>query len=76
MEAVCSEIEPRLVYDGPYKTYFRNGQLMTEGMYEDNLKRDLWKSYYENGQQQDEVVYEETIRRIASIGMRMGTNNW
>ena len=65
MEAVCSEVEPRLFYEGPYKTYFKNGQLMEEGMYKDNMKRGLWKSYYENGQQQDEVEYEKdnTVHR-------------
>ena len=59
MDATCSEIEPRLVYDGPYKTYHKNGKLMEDGTYEDSKKRGRWKTYYENGQQEEEVVHEK-----------------
>ena len=59
MEATCSEIEPRLAYDGPYKTYHENGKLMEDGTYEDNKKLGLWKTFYENGQQEEEVLYEK-----------------
>jgi TonB family protein len=59
MEAICSEVDPIIVYDGLYKTYFKNGQLSQEGKYEDNRKRGLWKTFYENGQQKQETLYEK-----------------
>jgi periplasmic protein TonB len=59
MEATCSEIEPRLVYEGPYKTYHKDGKMMEDGAYNDNKKIGLWKTYYENGQQEKEVLYEK-----------------
>jgi TonB family protein len=59
MEGTCSKVDPSLVYEGPYKTYFKNGQLMEEGLYEDNDKRGLWKTYYEKGQQHEEIFYEK-----------------
>ena len=59
VDATCSQIEPRMVYDGPYKTFHKNGKLMEDGTYEDSKKRGLWKTYYENGQQEEEVVHEK-----------------
>lgn len=59
MEAACSEIEPRLVYDGSYKTYHKNGSLKDEGYYKDNRKRGVWRAYYENGQQEEEMLYQK-----------------
>ena len=59
MEATCSGITPKLVYDGPYKTYHKNGALCEEGSYKDNDKRGLWKTFYENGQQEEEILYQE-----------------
>jgi TonB family protein len=59
MEATCSAVAPTLVYAGLYKTYFKNGLLMEEGLYEGNKKRGPWKTYYENGQQHEETFYEK-----------------
>jgi TonB family protein len=59
MEATCSGITPKLVYDGPYKTYHKNGALCEEGSYNKHDKRGLWKTYYENGQQEEEILYQE-----------------
>jgi TonB family protein len=59
MEATCSEIEPRLVYDGPHKTYHKNGKPMEDGAYNDNRNIGLWFTYYENGQPEEEVQYEK-----------------
>jgi hypothetical protein len=59
MEAICSEVDPIIVYDGLFKTYFKNGRPMQEGTYDDNRKRGLWKTYYENGQQKQEIFYEK-----------------
>jgi TonB family protein len=59
VDATCSQIESRMIYDGPYKRYHKNGKLMEDGAYEDSKKRGLWKSYYENGQQEEEAVHEK-----------------
>ena len=59
MEASCSQVVPRLLYEGSYKTYHKNGEVMEEGNYKDNEKRGLWKSFYENGQQEKEMLYEQ-----------------
>lgn len=36
--------------DGPFKEYYKNGQLKQEGFYRNNKKIKVWKTYYENGQ--------------------------
>jgi antitoxin component YwqK of YwqJK toxin-antitoxin module len=36
--------------DGPYKEYYKDGQLKKEGFYKDNAKIGGWKDYFENGQ--------------------------
>jgi len=59
MDAICSEVQPRLVYDGPFKTYHKNGKPMQDGAFEDSKRLGLWKTYYENGQQEEEVLYEK-----------------
>ena len=58
MNAICSEVKPRLIYHGTYKSYHKNGQLKEDGSYQDGKRHGLWKSYYENGQQEDQVRYE------------------
>ena len=58
MDAMCSQIVPKLVYNGPYKSYHKNGAIFEEGSYNENNKHGLWKTYYENGQPQDEVLYQ------------------
>ena len=45
--------------DGPYKTYYENGQIEHEGIYEDGKAHGIWKSYYENGQLKSEGIYED-----------------
>ena len=35
--------------DGPYKEYYKNGQLREEGTLKDDKQDGLWKHYYENG---------------------------
>ena len=44
----CSEPEPRP--DGPYKEYYKNGQVSEEGTIKDGLWNGTHKSYHENGQ--------------------------
>jgi len=58
MEASCSEIIPKLVYEGPYKTFHKNGKICDEGLYNGNDKRGFWKTYYEDGQPEEEVLYQ------------------
>ena len=59
MEAICLEVQPRLLYDGPFKAYHKNGKPMQDGAFEDSKRLGLWKTYYENGQQEEEVLYEK-----------------
>ena len=45
--------------NGPYKKYFPNGQLMTEGNYKDDLLDDLFITYYPGGEVQARGYYRE-----------------
>src|SRR5687767_10698490 len=38
MDAICSEVQPRLVYDGPFKTYHKNGKPMQDGTFDDSKR--------------------------------------
>ncbi len=38
------------VKDGPYKKYYKNGQLKTSGQYQNKLRVGDWKSFYETGE--------------------------
>ena len=40
--------------DGPFKTYYENGKLKTEGTFIDGKMNGLYKSYHENGKLQIE----------------------
>ena len=40
--------------DGPWKGYYENGQLRSEGNHKSNKKVGLWKEYYENDQLRSE----------------------
>ena len=35
--------------EGFYKTYYKNGNLCSEGAYKDNKEEGIYKKYYENG---------------------------
>lgn len=48
--------------DGEFKTYYKNGQLKTEGNYKDGKKDGLEKYYYENGQLEAEMNWSPSLR--------------
>ena len=37
------------VLDGPYKSYFENGSIKSEGQFVNNKSTGIWKYYYQNG---------------------------
>ena len=45
--------------DGPYKEYYENGQLQSEGTTKDSKRVGPYKGYYENGQLQSEGTYKD-----------------
>lgn len=53
---------------GPWKVFYRDGNLRAEGAYQDNLKVGTWKYYYRDGK------LEQTGNYIA--GKPNGTWNW
>jgi TonB family protein len=59
MEATATEVNPKIKYEGKYKSYHENGQLEDEGEYKADRSHGLWKSYHENGQQAQEKFYDE-----------------
>ena len=36
--------------DGPFESYYKNGQLKEKGTYKDGEWDGLWEEYYKNGQ--------------------------
>ena len=36
--------------DGPFETYYENGQLDERGNYKDGKEDGVWEKYYENGE--------------------------
>ncbi|CDF77976.1 TonB family protein [Formosa agariphila KMM 3901] len=43
--------------DGPFKEYYKNGTLKTEGTYKSDEKIGRWQYYYDNGQLEKEDVF-------------------
>ena len=50
------------VKDGPYKEYYKNGQLKSEGQYKNRLRVGNWKSFYETGELSSVYSYHEGKR--------------
>jgi antitoxin component YwqK of YwqJK toxin-antitoxin module len=40
----------RWIRHGPFREFYANGQVASEGAYEDGLETGLWRDYHENGQ--------------------------
>jgi antitoxin component YwqK of YwqJK toxin-antitoxin module len=40
----------RWVRDGPFQSFYENGQISAEGHYEDGLETGVWSTYHDNGQ--------------------------
>ena len=49
-------------YHGPWKTYFKNGQLESEGTYKDGKFDGPVKYYNENGQLEEEKTFKNGVR--------------
>jgi TonB family protein len=58
MVATASEVNPRIKYEGKYKSFYENGQIENEGEYKDNECNGPWKSYHENGQLAEERIHQ------------------
>ncbi len=43
------------IYEGPYFSYYANGQVKVEGNYENGTMEGIWKKYYESGQLMETV---------------------
>ena len=48
-EAECSQVTPRLIYDGRNIVYYENGSIKEETSYRNDEKTGLYKSYHING---------------------------
>ncbi|HZB13838.1 MAG TPA: TonB family protein [Chryseolinea sp.] len=59
LEGTFRRIGNTLEYDGPYKSFYRNGKLQREGTYSKDKRVGLWKEYYPNGQQADEQFHHD-----------------
>ena len=40
----------RWIRHGPFREFYANGQVASEGEYADGLEQGLWRDYHENGQ--------------------------
>ena len=47
------------VFDGPSKSYYKNGAIKKEKIYKDDKRNGLFKSYYENGAIEEEKIYKD-----------------
>ena len=47
------------IYHGVSKSYYKNGQLKSEGNFKDNKQDGQWRWYYDNGQLKKKVYYKE-----------------
>lgn len=54
-----SEDGTRWIRAGLFQSFHRNGQLASEGEYQDGLETGAWRDYHENGQLAAEGEYRE-----------------
>lgn len=47
------------IYEGPYRTFYPNGQIRLEGRYESGSMEGEWLKYYESGKLMEKVVMHE-----------------
>jgi TonB family protein len=78
LEGTFSRIGNTLEYEGPYRSFYRNGKLQREGTYSKDKRVGLWKDYYVNGQQADEQFHysDKTVyhQHWDEMGKAMLTN--
>lgn len=58
MEGTFSKLGLTMEHEGPYRSFYQNGQLENQGSYSKGKKVNLWKEYYPNGQQSDERFHQ------------------
>lgn len=58
MQAECSEVDPKLVFDGKVILYYENGTIKSECSYKENEQAGICTSYYENGAMKMMKFYE------------------
>lgn len=51
----------KMIKNGFYKSYYKNGQMESEGNYTDGKQHGSWKYYYENSQLQSEGSFNNDI---------------
>ena len=83
MEGTFSRIGNTLEYDGPYRSFYRNGKLQREGTYSKDKRVGLWKDYYVNGQPADEqfhhsdkIVYHQHWDEAGNTILTNGTGKF
>jgi TonB family protein len=59
-EGFYDQISPSFRKDGPFQSYFTNGQPESEGTYREGVKEGIWKTFYENGQLEMEMDYRKS----------------
>ena len=47
------------IYNGISKSYYKNGQLKSEGNFKNNKQDGQWRSYYDNGRLKSKVYYKD-----------------
>ncbi len=47
------------VFDGPYRSYYKNGRLQQKGLYVDNAMRGKWYQWYDDGTLKEVVTFED-----------------
>ena len=68
-EAWCEALhEGKVVLHGPYRAWWPNGQLRTDGRYHYGRPVGVWKGWYVDGKRQGEESFED--------GRRIGGRYW
>ena len=49
----------RWIRHGLFEAYYKNGQLSSEGTYEDGMEVGMWRDYHDNGRLAAEGEYKE-----------------
>lgn len=73
MKALCSDVEPNLVFDGPVTYFYENGQVKETGTYQQGHPVGLFTYGYENGQRQKEVLYTPQGLQVCQYWLEDGT---
>jgi antitoxin component YwqK of YwqJK toxin-antitoxin module len=53
--------DERIINDGTYREFFRNGQLFVEGRFEEGDRQGEWTYWHDNGQKNRTVTYKDGL---------------